>query len=231
MGTTNVGLVPIQHRLSVESAPITQALHQFECDLRVSIPAEVISFDAVRQVVSVQPLIKEQIRVKAVPTQVTLPILDDVPIVLPMGGGFSLTFPIKPGDECDLVFSDMAFDMWWQSGGVQKQPDGKLYRHDIGDAKAHFGLRNQTRVLTNYSTTSAQMRSDDGTVIVDVAEAGVTVTAPATKVLASGGTALPLMSKNFLDYWNASILPFLQSKGYAGPLPPSDAVTSILEAQ
>jgi hypothetical protein len=75
------------------------------------------------------------------------------------------------------------------------------------------------------------MRSDDGTVIVDVAEAGVTVTAPATKVLASGGTALPLMSKNFLDYWNASILPFLQSEGYAGPLPPSDAVTSILEAQ
>jgi hypothetical protein len=111
--------------------------------------------------------------VKAVPTQVTLPILDDVPIVLPMGGGFSLTFPIKPGDECDLVFSDMAFDLWWQSGGVQKQPDGKLYRHDIGDAKAHFGLRNQTRVLSNYSTTSAQLRSDDGTVTIDLSLAEI----------------------------------------------------------
>ena len=178
---TNV-MIPIQQRLGIQTAPIDQSLHQFECDLRVSIPAIVVSFDSVRQVVSVQPAIKELMRVNAVLTPTTLPILDDVPIVLPCGGGLSLTFPIKPGDECDLVFSDMAFDLWWQSGGVQQQPDGKLYRHDIGDAKAYFGLRNQTRVLANYSTSSAQLRTDDGMVILDVAEAGITATAPAMTV-------------------------------------------------
>ena len=186
-------MIPIQHRLAVRSSPILLALHQFECGLRVSMPAIVVSFDAARQVVSVQPAIQEVIRVAGIPTLTNLPVLDDVPIVLPTGGGWSLTVPIQPGDECDLVFSDMAFDLWWQSGGVQKQPDGVLYRHDIGDAKAHFGMRNQTRVLANYSTTSAQLRSDDGTVVIDLALTGLTLTAPALSldvgvvVPASGG--------------------------------------------
>ena len=227
---TNV-MIPIQQRLGILTAPIDQALHQFECDLRVSIPAIVVSFDAVRQVVSVQPAIKELMRVNAVLTPTTLPILDDVPIVLPCGGGFSLTFPIQPGDECDLVFSDMAFDLWWQSGGVQQQPDGKLYRHDIGDAKAHFGLRNQTRVLPNYSTSSTQLRSDDGTVILDIAEAGITATAPAMTVK-NGGTAQALMTDTFFQWWALNIYPFLVSKGYAGPpIPITGCETTILEAQ
>ena len=226
---TNI-MIPIQQRLSIQTAPIDQSLHQFECDLRVSIPAIVVSFDAVRQVVSVQPAIKELMRVNAVLTPTTLPILDDVPIVLPCGGGFSLTFPIKPGDECDLVFSDMAFDLWWQSGGVQQQPDGKLYRHDIGDAKAHFGLRNQKRVLANYSTSSAQLRSDDGTVAITLTGSTVKIVAPSVQI-GDGGSAAALMTNNFLLYWTTNILPFLQSKGYAGPLPPLNSITTVVEGQ
>lgn len=228
---TNV-MIPIQQRLGIHTAPIDQALHQFECDLRVSIPAIVVSFDADRQVVSVQPAIKELMRVNAVLTPTTLPILDDVPIVLPCGGGLSLTFPIQPGDECDLVFSDMAFDLWWQSGGVQQQPDGKLYRHDIGDAKAHFGLRNQTRVLENYSTSSAQLRTDDGTVILDIAAAGITATAPAMTVKDSGGTAQALMTDTFFQWYKTNIQPFLDSNGYSGPpIPATGCETVVLEAE
>ena len=198
--------------------------------MRVSIPAIVVSFDAVRQVVSVQPAIKELMRVNAVLTPTTLPILDDVPIVLPCGGGFSLTFPIEPGDECDLVFSDMGQDLWWQSGGVQQQMDGKLYRHDIGDAKAHFGLRNQTRVLANYSTSSAQLRSDDGTVLISLSAGEIDITAPSIKI-GDGGSSAALMTAKFLLYWNTNILPFLQSKGYAGPLPPLTSVTTVVQGQ
>ncbi|MGI8770932.1 MAG: Gp138 family membrane-puncturing spike protein [Acidobacteriaceae bacterium] len=38
-----------------------------------------------------------------------MPILADVPIFLPSAGGFTLTMPIMPGDECEVVFSDMDF--------------------------------------------------------------------------------------------------------------------------
>lgn len=47
-----------------------------------------------------------------------LPILPDVPVVFPGGGGFALTFPVAAGDECLVVFASRCIDAWWQSGGV-----------------------------------------------------------------------------------------------------------------
>lgn len=226
-------MIPIQHRLSIRSAPIFQALHQFECGLRVAMPAIVVAnqagdpFNAQLQTVSVQPAIQEVMRLNAVPTLTNLPILDDVPIAVARAGGWSLTLPIAIGDECLVVFTDMAMDIWWQNGGIQKQPDGKLYRHDIGDGIAIFGLGSNPRALANYSTSSAQLRSDDGTVVIDLAAAGITVTAPMMTV---GSTPLPLMNQNFLDWFTTNIIPFLESKGYAGPPPPTDSATTVLEA-
>jgi len=186
---SNTPMIPIQHRLSIQSSPIDLALHQFECDFRCHIPAVVVAnldgnaFSPQKMTVSVQPTIKEVIRNGAVPTITTLPILDDVPIKIPTGGGWSLTLPIKIGDECELSFQDMAFDMWWQNGGVQKQPDGALFRHDIGDAFAEFGVRSVPNVIPNYSTTSAQLRNDSGLVVIDLATAGITITSPSLNVM------------------------------------------------
>jgi len=238
MGTSSQlkGLVSVQDRLSIKSAPIRLALHQFECDLRVAIPGIVVAnqdgdpFNADLQTVSVQPSVQEVLRVKAIPTLTTLPILDDVPFVFPNAGGWNLTFPIAIGDECLVIFADMAFDIWWQNGGIQKQPDGALYRHDIGDGIAIFGLRSNPRALQNYSLTSAQLRSDDGTVLVDLADAGITITAPSIK-LGDGSSESALMTENFLAFWNTNILPFLQSKGYSGPNPPTNSVTQVVQGQ
>jgi hypothetical protein len=229
-------MIPIQHRLSIQSSPIDLALHQFECDFRCHIPAIVVAnqdgnaFNPQRMTVSVQPAIKEVIREGAIPKVTMLPILDDVSIKIPTGGNWSLTLPIKIGSECELSFQDMAYDLWWQNGGVQKQPDGVLYRHDIGDAVADFGIRSLPNVIPNYSTTSAQLRNDSGTVVIDLAEGGITLTAPSIK-LGDGSTEAALMTANFLAYWNVNILPFLQSKGYAGILPPLNSVTTVVQGQ
>ena len=226
-------MIPIQRRLSVRSAPINQALHQHECDLRVSIPGIVVpnqqgnAFNPSQMTVSVQPALREVMRVNAVPTPVALPVLDDVPIVLPTAGGWSMTLPIAIGDECDLVFSDIMLDPWWQNGGLQNQMSGKLYRHDIGDAKAHFGMRSLPRIIPNYSTTSMQLRNDGGTVVLDLATAGITVTAPLMTV---GSSALPLVNQNFLNWVINDLYPWAQSRGYSGPAPPSDSLTTVLES-
>jgi hypothetical protein len=70
----------------------------------------------------------------------------------------------------------MAFDLWWQKGGVNQQPGGPIFRHAIGDAMAEFGPRSQPNPIPNYSTTSAQLRSVDGTVIIDLSAIGVSIT-------------------------------------------------------
>ncbi|WP_457849452.1 hypothetical protein, partial [Staphylococcus aureus] len=40
--------------------------------------------------------------------------------------------------------------------------------HDLSDGFAILGFRSQPRALSNISTTSAQLRSDDGATFIDL---------------------------------------------------------------
>lgn len=106
------------------------------------------------------------------------PLLPDVPVQFPGGGGAALTFPLKRGDECLLVFSSRPIDAWWQSGGVQRPGNARM--HSMSDAVALVGLRSQANVPADISTTEVQLRSDDGlaTVGLNPTTHAVTITAP-----------------------------------------------------
>lgn len=126
-------------------------------------------------------------------TTVDLPLFVDCPVQFPAGGGVTMTFPVARGDECLVVFADGAIDGWWQSGGVGERVSVRM--HDFSDGFALLGFRSQPRVLANVSTTSAQLRSDDGATYVDlsptaqtveiVAPGGFKVTAPTVTINAS----------------------------------------------
>ena len=116
---------------------------------------------------------------------VQLPLLQDVPVIMPGGGGWGLTFPIQPGDECLVVFADTPLDVWLQSGGVNNSPISQR-RHDLSDGVALFAMRSTPRAVSSYSTSSAQLRSDDGTVVIDLAKNNIHITAPNVTVTSSG---------------------------------------------
>ncbi|APM34597.1 phage baseplate protein [Klebsiella oxytoca] len=105
------------------------------------------------------------------------PLLVDVPVVFPRGGGCTLTFPVSEGDECLVIFADRCIDFWWQSGGVQEPVDGRM--HDLSDAFCIVGPQSQAKKISGISTTSAQLRTDDGTAFIEVA-AGGDITATTT---------------------------------------------------
>lgn len=96
--------------------------------------------------------------------------LVDVPVVFPRGGGCTLTFPVKAGDECLLIFADRCIDFWWQSGGVQETVDPR--QHDLSDAFAIVGPMSQAQKISGISTSAAQLRTDDGAAFVEVAAGG-----------------------------------------------------------
>jgi phage baseplate assembly protein gpV len=112
--------------------------------------------------VSVQPSIQAQLKNPETGEKswVTLPLLVDCPVFFPAGGGCTLTFPIAKGDECLVVFSSRCIDAWWQSGGIQQQ--AALRMHDLSDGFAFVGVRSLARPLPAVSTTTVQLRSDDG---------------------------------------------------------------------
>jgi hypothetical protein len=188
----NFGLT-LEQRLTPSIARAQELETKIGQSLRVFLPAVVQSFNpGPPATVSVLIATNERVEqntggtVYSLKTEaMQLPLLQDVPVMMPSAGGWSLTFPIQPGDECLVVFADTALDVWFQNGGVNNNPISQR-RHSLSDAVAIFGLRSRPRGLAGYSTSSAQLRNDDGTVVIDLTDDQVTVTAPAVAVECSG---------------------------------------------
>ncbi|EHP2011572.1 TPA: hypothetical protein K8293_001178 [Escherichia coli] len=129
--------------------------------LRVSMPGIVQSFDPDAVTVVVQPAIKGyEPDSNGINQSTTLPLLVDVPVVFPRGGGCTLTFPVKAGDECLVIFADRCIDFWWQSGGIQEPVDERM--HDLSDAFCIVGPQSQAKKIGDISTSAVELRSDDG---------------------------------------------------------------------
>lgn len=161
----------------------SEAFAYFARGFHVALPATVLSFDAAKQTISAQPCIRELLRVDGTLTVKELPRLDDLPIVLPRAGGFTLTFPVQAGDECLIIFADTCIDAWFQAGGTQNKMSER--RHSLADGFALVGIWSQQRKLANYSTNSVQLRSDDGNTAVELAESTINVIASYVNVQAN----------------------------------------------
>lgn len=136
-----------------------------------ALPAIVQDYDPKKLTCSARPSIKAQVTDKdGNKSWTTLPLLVDVPVVFPRGGGVTLTFPISQGDEVLIVFSCRCIDSWWANGGTQNQAE--LRMHDLSDGIAIPGLCSIPRIISGVSNTSAQLRSDDGSCFVEVSPSG-----------------------------------------------------------
>lgn len=146
--------------------------------LRVAMPGIIQSFDPDAVTAVVQPAIRYVERDNdGNKSTKDYPLLVDVPVVFPRGGGCTLTFPVKAGDECLVIFADRCIDFWWQSGGIQEPVDERM--HDLSDAFCIVGPQSQAKKIGGISTTAAQLRTDDGSAIIELAAGGaVTITSP-----------------------------------------------------
>ena len=115
---------------------------------------------------------------------VDVPILVDVPIIMPRAGNFILTLPVTAGDECLVMFGDMCIDAWFSNGGIQNQIEKR--RHDLSDGFAILGAWSQPNKITNYSTTSAQLRTENGASYIELKAGEINLVA--TSVKANGKT-------------------------------------------
>lgn len=133
-------------------------------NLHTMLPGIVVSFDADKQTAQVQPAIKRIFTTgaddEAPIGPVNLPPCVDCPVVFPGGGDFVLTFPVKAGDECILLFSERAIDYWYAYGGIQLPAEYRL--HDLSDAIVIVGLNSQPRKLANLCMSGTELRSRDG---------------------------------------------------------------------
>ena len=109
-------------------------------DLHVALPGEIVEYDAGTNQASVQPQIKR--RFESTMELVSLPILNNVPVVFPRSGDSHLVFPVKSGTTGQILFNERSLDAW-QQAGRDVDPDD-FRRHDLNDAVFLPGLSPQT---------------------------------------------------------------------------------------
>lgn len=137
-------------------------------DLHTSMPGIIKSYDAKTQTAVVQPALQ---RVWRGVGPLDLPLCPDVPIYFPAGGGFVLTFPVAPGDECQLNFNERAIDYWFDRGGVQLPSEVRF--HDLSDAFAYVGFSSKPRFLASVAVDAAELRTRDGSMVIRLEAGGI----------------------------------------------------------
>lgn len=150
-----------------------------------AIPGIVTSVDLDAMTCEVQPAIQAVIEGQdGVQQAVNLPLLLDVPIVFPKGGGFLITMPIAAGDEVLVVFSSRCIDAWWQSGGVQQAMEARM--HDLSDGFAIPGPYSQPNVPGGVSASELQIRNEANTARIAIGADGSVKLVSATGVTVTG---------------------------------------------
>ena len=163
----------IDERTATLTDVIRTAMDSVSANLRCACPGIIKAYNADAQTVTVQLALREMISLDGVQEELEIPLLTDVPLVLPRAGGFVLAVAPVPGDECLIIFADMCIDAWWQSGGVQSQADKR--RHDLSDGFAILGTWSQPR-KPSIPTEGMSLQRDDGSVGITVQSDRVIVT-------------------------------------------------------
>lgn len=108
-------------------------------DVHVALPGKIVTYNPSTQEADVLPTIR-----RALPTadggitHEDLPIIPAVPVVFPRGGGYSMTWPLAPGDHVLLVVCSSAIGQWAVTGITSDPVD--LRRHDLSHAVAIPGI-------------------------------------------------------------------------------------------
>jgi hypothetical protein len=176
-----------RERYPDEAEYLRLAMEAWQTKMWTAMPGVIVNFPSAsgigKMVADIQPTINGRIRTTEGEFQsIQMPVLLDCPVVFPGGGGVILTFPLKPGDECLVVFASRCIDAWWKQGFVSGQAgvpvDGKqamdppdLRMHNLSDGFAFVGVRSSPKEITP-DTGNAQLRTDDKAAGFSVASDG-----------------------------------------------------------
>ncbi len=116
------------------------ALRDDRAEIHVSMPGEIVSYDAAKQTALVRPMLKRVVFTEdGEQVHEELPPVANVPVVWPGCAGLTVHGVLEPGDTGDMVFSSWSHNEW-QATGRASAP-GDLKTHGLGGAKFYPGLR------------------------------------------------------------------------------------------
>lgn len=144
---------------------IEMAMEKRLLDVHTALPGRVEKYDATTQKADIKPMLKEPLVVDGdddVSIEVeSLPVITDVPVGWPRGGGFFLHLPIEKGDPVLLVFSERCIDSYLAGTGGEVDPV-MIHKFDLSDAMAIPGFAPFARAIKQADASNAVFGQDNG---------------------------------------------------------------------
>lgn len=204
-------------------------------EMRVAVPATVVSYDSATNAVVVQPTIMRRRDGEAVAVQ--LPQIGGVPVMHPRTALAALIMPISAGDVVWLLFSDRDLQRWKAGAGVVPAEPMSLRMHDLADCVAIPGgypLANPAVDLTGGAGLSIQVATGQvvriGSVVTDamatlsatLGELSTALQLQIDTLAIMGGSSVSVHTHNgnlgyptsqpILDFWTTLIASLTASK-------------------
>ena len=141
---------------------ISRSIQHHLDDVHTCLPGQIVTYDAKNQSAQVKPLIKKTYYNGQV---VSLPVIVNVPVGMPSGGGATINMPIKSGDKVLILFSERSLERWLATGEDTEQ--GVPRRFDLTDAFAITGFNplnyeskgNGEDFIIDYNNTTITIKS------------------------------------------------------------------------
>lgn len=112
-------------------------------DIYTMMPGIVQSYDASKQMCSVQPCPKTEFNDGTI---IPLPVINNVPVAHLRAGKSIIHVPLKAGDSVELHFSNRSIDNWKSQGGIYDPADPRT--HALSDCIAYPGGYAISQALT-----------------------------------------------------------------------------------
>lgn len=121
---------------------VERALASRVADVHVSMPGEIVSYDAATQTATVRPGVRRVV-LSEDDDQVAeeIPPIENVPVSWQGCGALTLHGVLTAGDTGDIIFSSVSHNEWQATGRVSTP--GDLKPHNLGSAKFYPGLRSR----------------------------------------------------------------------------------------
>lgn len=141
------------------SLVINDIVRQHVGQIRVCLPAKIVSYDADTHLAQVQPLIKvKPYKAKSI----MLPVIANVPVIHPRTATAIIRLPIAIGDIVTLIFSDRSLEAWLQGAGEAKETNDTR-QHHLSDAYAILGGYPKGKPRKAKNPAALEIEVDAGT--------------------------------------------------------------------
>lgn len=162
----------LQSDVASQAEALRRILESDRLDLHTGMPGRVRSFDRQAQTAEIELGLRRVIPAgdEDEDDQVEdYPILPDVPICYPRGGGFRISWPLSVGDHVWVMFSDGDLNAWRGSGSTSDP--GVATRHGLSGAVCYPGVHHRGGANGNATDTTLRIEREGGPVFeIDTAE-------------------------------------------------------------